>query len=385
MELEGAKKKEFSKLRVIKNLILISMSFLFTFTAYNALTMLQSTMNKAEGIGVISQAAIFTVQGLSSLFLSSYVLKKLGAKVSLIIGMGIFVPYISANFYPAWIIMIPSAMLRGLGAAFMWGAHGTYINECSKLYCALDEKDNTTKLSKRLKKPGSKLTNTEIPPEIGEANMQSNTLQENGITCSCKQDKLSTNVNGEPHYCLEVNRKETGKFSRSTKTTSSHRDDVSQSSKNANGRIDERCFSQLDDKKSDNKKNEESVSSIDNINAIFFGFNNLLFASAQITEIYCHSMLYVQTVKETLNNLHNCSCGADYCNTDSDCFSKETEEVSNNARYLLTGICVVLAGMSVLLNLFLDRLNEKKGTVTFSWAHAFCYCQIQHKEKNRSF
>ncbi|GIY91142.1 UNC93-like protein [Caerostris darwini] len=135
MEIDVAKKEEFSKLRIVKNLVLLSMSYFFSFTAFNALTMLQSTMNKAEGIGVISQAAIFTVQGLSSLFLSSYVLKKFGTKVCLITGMAIVVPYISSNFYPTWIIMIPSAMLVGFGATLSWGAHATYINECSKMYC----------------------------------------------------------------------------------------------------------------------------------------------------------------------------------------------------------------------------------------------------------
>ncbi|GIY97917.1 UNC93-like protein [Caerostris extrusa] len=355
MEIVGARKEEFSKLRIVKNLVLLSVSYLFIFTAFLGLTMLQSTMNKAEGIGVISQAAIFTFQGLSSLLISSYVLKKLGTKVSLITGMAMFVPYIAANFYPTWIIMIPSAMLVGLGLTLLWGAHATYINECSKLYCELDKNDHNTKLSKGLIMPRSKFTNTE-----------------SDMTYSLIQDKLSTNVIGEPQYCLEENSKETRKYSRSSKSTCSHKDNVPQSSKELDDRIDEMCFSQFDDKYFDNMKNQTSVSSIDDINAIFFGFHNLLFSAAVIPgNLFSFYSLHSGS-EETLNNLHNCSCGADYCNTDSECFSKETEEVSNNARYLLTGICVALAGIAVLLNLFLDRLNEKKkGTVKFLWSHAF--------------
>ncbi|GIY91144.1 UNC93-like protein [Caerostris darwini] len=354
MAIVGAKKEEFSKLRIVKNLVLLSMSYLFIFTAFLGLIMLQSTMNKAEGIGVISQAAIFTFQGLSSLLISSYVLKKLSTKVSLITGMAIFVPYIAANFYPTWIIMIPSAMLVGLGLTLLWGAHATYINECSKMYCELDKNDNNTKLSKGLIMPRSKFPNTE-----------------SDMTYSFIQDKLSTNVIGEPHYCLEVNRKETRKYSRSARSACSHKGNVPQSSKELNDGIDEMCFSQVDDKYFDNMKNQTAVSSIDDINAIFFGFHNLLFSAAVIPGNLFSFYSLRSGSEETLNNLHNCSCGADYCNTDSDCLSKETEEVSNNARYFLTGISVALAGIAVLLNLFLDRLNEKKGTVTFSWSHAF--------------
>ncbi|GIY91139.1 protein unc-93 A [Caerostris darwini] len=407
MEIDGAKKEEFSKLRIIKNLILLSVSFLFIFTAFYGLTMLQSTMNKAEGIGVISQAAIFTVQGLASLSISSYVLKKLGPKVSLITGMANFVPYIAANFYPAWITMIPSAMLVGFGLTLLWGAHATYINECSKLYCELDKKDNTSKLSKGLMMPKSKFTNTEIPREIGKTNMQpsieelsahnltrkmqdirnKNTQEiigdiseENGMTCSRKHDKLSINFVEEAPYYLE-NRKETGKYPRSTKTGNSHRDNVSQFSKNANDRIDERCFSQLDGNDFDNPKNQTSSSSIGNINAIFFGFHNLMLVSSLIPGNLLSFYSLRSDSEETLNNLHNCSCGADYCNTDSNCFSEEIEEVSNYARYLLTGICVALAGIAVLLNLFLDRLNEKKRTVTFSWSHAFTTVKFNTKKE----
>ncbi|GIY91137.1 hypothetical protein CDAR_444001 [Caerostris darwini] len=407
MEIDGVKKEEFSKLRIVKNLVLLSMSFFFTFTAFFGLTMLQSTMNKAEGIGVISQAAIFTVQALSSLLISSYALKKLGTKVSLITGMAIYIPHISANFYPTWIIMIPSAILVGVGATLLWGAHATYINECSKLYCELDKKDNTSKLSKGLIMPRSKFTNTEIPHEIGKINMQSNIeelsahnltrkmqdidktttqkiianiVQESGVTCSLKRDKLSINLIENNLYFLE-NKTETEKYARSTKTTSSHRDNVSQFSRNGNDRIDETCFSQLNDKYFDNMKNQTSVSSIDNINAIFFGFHNLLFSSAQISGNLLSFYSLRSDSKATLNNLHNCSCGADYCNTDSNCFSEETEEVSTNARYLLTGICVALAGIAVLLNLLMDRLNEKDGTVKFSWSHAIDTAKFNTKKE----
>ncbi|GIY97923.1 putative potassium channel regulatory protein unc-93 [Caerostris extrusa] len=382
MEIDGSKKEEFSKLRIVKNLVLLSMSFLFAFTAFFGLAMLQSTMNKAEGIGVISQAAIFTVQALSSLLISSYALKKLGTKVSLITGMAIYIPHVSANLYPTWIIMISSAMLVGVGATLLWGAHATYINECSKLYCELDKNDNATKLSKGLIMTRSKSTNAEIPPEIGKTNMQSsieelsaynltrkckilikktsqeiiaNIVQESGVTCSLKQDKLSINLIENSHYCLE-NKKETGKYAGSTKTRSAHRDEVSQLSKNANDRRDERYFSQIDGKYFDNVKNQTSVSSIDNINAIFFGFHNLLFSSAQISGNLLTFYALRSDNKATLNNLHNCSCGADYCNTDSDCFSEEIEEAYISCAWSTShiGLVTIFYGLAAAVSSLLS-------------------------------
>ncbi|GFY76733.1 UNC93-like protein, partial [Trichonephila inaurata madagascariensis] len=85
---------QLSKLKIIKNLCLISFSFFLLFTAYDGLTMLQSTMNKKGGIGVVSQAVGYISFCTSSLLLPKYVIKKLGCKASLVTSLLMYIPFL---------------------------------------------------------------------------------------------------------------------------------------------------------------------------------------------------------------------------------------------------------------------------------------------------
>ncbi|GIY91145.1 putative potassium channel regulatory protein unc-93 [Caerostris darwini] len=401
MELTGTGSPKFSKLGIVKNLTLLSMSFLFLFTAYNGLSMLQTTMNRAEGIGTISQAAIYILYGLSSLSLSSYTVKKLGTKICLITGMISFVPYIAANFYPSWITLIPSAVLLGMGTTIMWGAQSTYINESSKMYCALAKKDDCHKAAKE----ESKGTNAENPPELSNPSnveklsaqdltlkiedihkkiiqeVNADTFQESGITCRCKQNRLSNILKDDTHQRFEVSKKDTNKYAKSIKIHGAHENYDFESSNKSYNRINEVYFSQFKETNFDAIQTQTSSSSIGNINAIFFGFHYLLYATSQIWSNLLSFYVLRSDSKEVANNPHNCSCGAAYCNANLECFSPSSQEVSKDARYLLTGICVAFAGCAVLLNFFLDPIKQKKETVTFSWSHVFATAKFNTRKE----
>ncbi|XP_013794921.1 protein unc-93 homolog A-like [Limulus polyphemus] len=123
-----------TKRRIIKNLIVISFGFLFLFTTFQALANLQSTLNSEDGIGVASQSIIYGALIVSSLFLPAIVIKKLGCKRTMVLAMLCYTPYIAANFYPHWGTLIPSALILGLGAAPLWSAKCTYLNEIGFRY-----------------------------------------------------------------------------------------------------------------------------------------------------------------------------------------------------------------------------------------------------------
>ncbi|KFM59428.1 Protein unc-93-like protein, partial [Stegodyphus mimosarum] len=123
-----------NKLRIIKNAVLLSVSFAFLFTAYNGISVLQSTMNEEESIGTTSQAIIYACSCISSLSLPKYFIKKCGIKFTIVICMFMYIAYIAANFYPYWITMIPSAILVGLSGGLLWSSFSTYFNKSSHLY-----------------------------------------------------------------------------------------------------------------------------------------------------------------------------------------------------------------------------------------------------------
>ncbi|KFM59432.1 Protein unc-93-like protein, partial [Stegodyphus mimosarum] len=133
-----------SKAQIIKNLLILSSGFLLLFTAYDGLSNLQSTINREQGIGVTSQATVYVSFCISALLFPKYVIQKIGCKNTITLSMLTYVPYISSNFYPHWILMIPSSILTGLGASLLWGAQCTYLNEIAKLYFQASSKTCTS-------------------------------------------------------------------------------------------------------------------------------------------------------------------------------------------------------------------------------------------------
>ncbi|KAG8182985.1 hypothetical protein JTE90_013434 [Oedothorax gibbosus] len=122
--------------RILKNLIVVCLGYLFLFSSYQGLANLQSTLNIEGNTGIISQSVIYVALIFSSLFLPKLIIRKLGCKVTLVLCILTYTPYIAANFYPSMATFVPTAILVGLGAAPLWSAKCTYLNEISALYAA---------------------------------------------------------------------------------------------------------------------------------------------------------------------------------------------------------------------------------------------------------
>ncbi|XP_055938334.1 protein unc-93 homolog A-like isoform X1 [Argiope bruennichi] len=125
-----------SKGRILKNLIVLCLGYFFLFSSYQALANLQSTLNIEDNLGVVSQSVIYAALIFSSLFLPKLIIRKFGCKITLVLCTLTYVPYIAANFYPAMETLVPAAILIGLGAAPLWSAKCTYLNEISVLYAS---------------------------------------------------------------------------------------------------------------------------------------------------------------------------------------------------------------------------------------------------------
>ncbi|GFT79403.1 protein unc-93 homolog A [Nephila pilipes] len=123
-----------SKKRILKNLIIVCLGYFFLFSSYQALANLQSTLNIEDDIGVISQSIIYAALIFSSLFLPKLIIRKFGCKVTLVISTLTYVPFITANFFPSMATLAPTSVFIGLGAAPLWSAKCTYLNEISVLY-----------------------------------------------------------------------------------------------------------------------------------------------------------------------------------------------------------------------------------------------------------
>ncbi|XP_023230363.1 UNC93-like protein isoform X1 [Centruroides sculpturatus] len=129
------KKDPMNKRKIVINLIVICLSFTLLFTAFQALANLQSTLNNE--VGLFSQSVIYAALILSSMFLPTYSIRRLGCKLILVLSIISYAPYIASNFYPIMATMIPSAAILGVGASCLWSAKCTYLNEIGFKYARL--------------------------------------------------------------------------------------------------------------------------------------------------------------------------------------------------------------------------------------------------------
>ncbi|XP_054771746.2 protein unc-93 homolog A-like isoform X1 [Lytechinus pictus] len=123
--------------RIYKNLLIISSSFLFVFTAFQALSNLQSSINCDEGLGLASLSVIYGTLIVSAMFVPSVMIRHLGLKWTLVVSQVTYALYTAANFYPSWATLIPASVILGLGAAPLWTAKSTYLTTTAGVYSKL--------------------------------------------------------------------------------------------------------------------------------------------------------------------------------------------------------------------------------------------------------
>ncbi|GFQ82135.1 UNC93-like protein [Trichonephila clavata] len=123
-----------SRGRILKNLIVISIFYCLFYTGFWSLSNLQSTMNATSGMGPYSQAVIYGFSMLSCLFLPELVIDRFGCKKVLAVTTFLCLPYIAANMYLRWDILIVSSVLYGLASGPFSSALKVYIGEIAKRF-----------------------------------------------------------------------------------------------------------------------------------------------------------------------------------------------------------------------------------------------------------
>ncbi|XP_058469600.1 protein unc-93 homolog A isoform X2 [Solea solea] len=126
--------------RSFKNVLVVSIGFLFLFTAYGGLQSLQSSLNAEEGMGVASLSTIYASIIVSSMFLPHIMIKNLGCKWTIVVSMACYISYSFGNLYPGWYTLIPTSVVLGLGGAPLWSAKCTYLTISGNVYAASEGK-----------------------------------------------------------------------------------------------------------------------------------------------------------------------------------------------------------------------------------------------------
>lgn len=126
-----------SKRESYKVLAVLSIVWVFTFTAYSGLQNLESSLN--PGVGTYSLAAL-TGGGLISCLLAPAILNYIGPKGALITSWICLCVFVGGNYYPKNYVLIPAAAIEGLSTGIMWTAQGIYTAHVAMEYAqAMEE------------------------------------------------------------------------------------------------------------------------------------------------------------------------------------------------------------------------------------------------------
>ncbi|CAM1308396.1 unc-93 (predicted), partial [Pycnogonum litorale] len=131
------KEKRRAKIKIIKNLLVVSFGFLLLFTAFQSISNLQSSINSIEGLGTASLSVIYAALIISCMFVPPYMIARLGCKYTLVVSMLMYSSYFAANFHAQWYTLMPTSVILGLGGAPLWSSKCTYLTEIAKQYAEL--------------------------------------------------------------------------------------------------------------------------------------------------------------------------------------------------------------------------------------------------------
>ena len=114
--------------RAWKNLIVLSVAFMFLFSALVSLQSVQSSLNPHSGVGVLSLSCAHGVAVVSCL-LAPVVISRLTTKWTIVASSGACLVYaVLANIHPQDFTLVPSSLLLGLMTGPMWSAQAVHLS-----------------------------------------------------------------------------------------------------------------------------------------------------------------------------------------------------------------------------------------------------------------
>lgn len=98
---------EAGRKRVVKNLIVISLSWVFLFTGFFSLANLQSSLNSDANLGTTCMSVIYVTLIVASTFFPKLLIRFFGLKWTIVVAQFGYLIYVVSNLYPTWFTLLP--------------------------------------------------------------------------------------------------------------------------------------------------------------------------------------------------------------------------------------------------------------------------------------
>jgi MFS family permease len=117
----------------MRSLVILSLSFLFAFTAFSGVQNLESSLDLGEVKGTVAVAIIYIVFTVACV-LGPTMVDLFGAKLCILIQEMFFAVFMACQLFPRLYTVYPAAVLVGLGASAMWVGQGDYLTYLAVQY-----------------------------------------------------------------------------------------------------------------------------------------------------------------------------------------------------------------------------------------------------------
>ncbi|XP_070561128.1 protein unc-93 homolog A-like [Ptychodera flava] len=138
---EVSQRRRKIKRRIWKNIFVLGLAFMVSFSAFDGLQALQSSINCNEGLGFASLITLYISFIFSGLFLPNAVIRLLGVKWTIVFCMACYMMYSLANFRPDWYTLIPTSVVVGLAAGPLWTSQSVYVSASAYIFAEVSDKE----------------------------------------------------------------------------------------------------------------------------------------------------------------------------------------------------------------------------------------------------
>lgn len=119
---------------LLRNLLCLGTSFMVLYIAMKGAVNLQSSVFAEVGLGTAGLTSYYAGFLTSNLFLPTFIIRWLGCKMTVIVTILAYGPYILAQLWARFYTLVPGGLLAGLAAGPMWVAQGTYLSHLARVH-----------------------------------------------------------------------------------------------------------------------------------------------------------------------------------------------------------------------------------------------------------
>lgn len=101
-----------TKRSILKNVVVLNLSFVLSYAAGNCVNSIQSIVNQSQSMGTISQSISFASNILTSLVIPQFICDLIGFKLTLALGELFNLCFVVVQIYPTWFTLAPSKSNR---------------------------------------------------------------------------------------------------------------------------------------------------------------------------------------------------------------------------------------------------------------------------------